>query len=70
MQNFQTNGCFFRYNAKRRHWRKTRIDSLDVDFVTADMLLKEADCFAFGPVFPFSTEGGRGYPFFPSSWSL
>lgn len=44
--------------------------SLDVDFVTADMLLKEADCFAFGPVFPFSTEGGKGYPFFPSSWGL
>ncbi|KAI4723431.1 hypothetical protein E4T48_00172 [Aureobasidium sp. EXF-10727] len=25
MQNPKTNGPFFRYNAKRRHWRKTRI---------------------------------------------
>ena len=52
------------------HDIKQPTDSLDVDFVTADMLLKEADCFAFGPVFPFSTEGGKGCPFFPSSWGL
>lgn len=39
--------------------------SLDVDsFVVGDLFLKEADCFALGPVFPFSTEGRKGSPLF------